>query len=82
MQKKVYKLQKQIYYNSLENNIKGVWKNQNRLITLFSAKLLAPGSWLLATHRVTRNNKGKNTAGVDNVNPFFKDWICTLFGFG
>lgn len=47
MQKEVYKLQKQIYYNSLENNIKGVWKNQNRLITLFSAKLLAPGSWPL-----------------------------------
>lgn len=60
MQIKIYKLQKQIYYNSLENNIKNVWKYQNRLIRLFSAKLLA-------TRRVTQDNRGKNTAGVDNV---------------
>lgn len=60
MQIKVYKLQKHIYYNSLENNIKGVWKNQNRLIRLLSAKLLA-------TRRVTIDNRGKNIAGIDNV---------------
>lgn len=56
----VYKLQKDIYYSSLEKDTQLVWKLQNRLIRLQSAKLLA-------VRRVTQDNRGKNTAGVDKV---------------
>lgn len=56
----IYKLQKQIYYSSMEKDTQLVWKLQNRLIRLQSAKLLA-------VRRVTQDNRGKNTAGVDKV---------------
>ena len=60
MHVEIYKLQKQIYYSSLEKDTQLVWKLQNRLIRLQSAKLLA-------VRRVTQDNRGKSTAGVDKV---------------
>lgn len=56
--KRVYRIQKQIYRRTLKGE--SVHKLQNVLTNLFDAKLLA-------VRRVTQDNKGKKTAGVDKV---------------
>jgi RNA-directed DNA polymerase len=60
IQIEVYKLQKQIYYSSLENKTELLWETQKRLTYLSCAKLLA-------VRRVTQDNRGKNTAGTDGA---------------
>jgi len=54
----IWKLQKRIYRASISGNIKLVHKLQKTLIQSWNGKLLA-------VRRVTQENKGKRTAGVD-----------------
>ena len=56
----VFKLQKRIYRASKCGDVKRVRKLQNMLVKSWYARLLA-------VRRVTQENKGKNTAGVDGV---------------
>ena len=58
IQYKVSKLQSKIYESSLKGDKKSVVKYQKILINSYNAKLLA-------VRRVTQDNKGKSTAGVD-----------------
>src|SRR5215510_1385757 len=56
----VFKLQKRIYQASKRGDVKTVRKLQRLLITSQSAKYLA-------VRRVTQDNQGKKTAGVDGI---------------
>ena len=56
----VYKLQKRIYAASRRGEIKRVRKLQKTLMNSWSCKVLA-------VRRVTQDNRGKKTAGVDGV---------------
>ncbi|WP_264375677.1 group II intron reverse transcriptase/maturase [Wolbachia endosymbiont (group B) of Sphaerophoria taeniata] len=53
-----FKLQKRIYQAEMCNNIKKVHKLQRLLLNSISAKLLA-------VRKVTQDNRGKKTAGID-----------------
>jgi len=56
----VFKLQKRIFRASERGDIKAVRKLQKTLINSWSARLLA-------VRRVTQDNQGKSTAGIDGV---------------
>ena len=56
----VYKLQKRIYKASSRGDVKAVRRLQKLLVKSWSAKVLA-------VRRVTQDNQGKKTAGVDGV---------------
>ena len=56
----VFKLQKRIYRASLQGDKKLVHKLQRMMVSSYYGKLLA-------TRKVTQENKGKKTAGVDGV---------------
>jgi RNA-directed DNA polymerase len=56
----VFKLQKRIYSASRQNDVKRVRQLQKTLLKSYYAKLLA-------VRRVTQDNQGKKTAGVDGV---------------
>jgi RNA-directed DNA polymerase len=60
LEKVTFKLQKRIYQASERGDVKAVRKLQKTLIRSWSAKCIA-------VRRVTQDNKGKNTAGVDGV---------------
>jgi len=60
IQHQVFKLQKRIYQASKRGDIKTVHKLQRLLIKSWYARCLA-------VRRVTQDNRGKNTAGVDGV---------------
>src|SRR5205085_628454 len=60
IQRNVFKLQKRIYQASRRGDIRTVRKLQRLLMTSWSAKLLA-------VRRVTQDNRGRRTAGVDGV---------------
>jgi RNA-directed DNA polymerase len=60
IQRQVFKLQKRIYQASKRGDIKTVHKLQRLLIKSWYARCLA-------VRRVTQDNRGKNTAGVDGV---------------
>src|SRR2546422_8576488 len=60
MQRNVFKLQKRIYQASCRDDIRTVRTLQRLLIHSWSAKLLA-------VRRITQDNQGKKTAGVDGV---------------
>jgi len=60
IEKQVFKLQKRIYRASQRGDTRTVHNLQRLLIKSRSAKLLA-------TRRVTQDNQGKQTAGVDGV---------------
>jgi RNA-directed DNA polymerase len=60
IEKRVLKLQTQIFNSRRENNTQKMHKLQRLLIELPEAKLLA-------IKRVTQDNRGKNTPGVDGV---------------
>jgi RNA-directed DNA polymerase len=60
IQKKVFKLQKRIYQASISGNVKKVRKLQKTLINSYYAKLLA-------VRKVSQDNQGKKTGGVDWV---------------
>src|SRR4028118_1175721 len=60
LERNVFKLQKRIYQASNRGDVKLVRKLQKLLISSWSAKALA-------VRRVTQDNQGKKTAGVDGV---------------
>jgi RNA-directed DNA polymerase len=60
VEKSVFKLQKRIYQAEINGNILKLRKLQKTLIHSYHAKLLA-------VRRVTQDNQGKKTAGVDKV---------------
>lgn len=57
---KVFKLQKRIYQASARGDVKLVRKLQRLLMKSWAAKCLA-------VRRVTQDNRGKNTAGIDGI---------------
>jgi RNA-directed DNA polymerase len=60
LEKRVHKLQKRIYRASKRGDIKAVRRLQKTLLHSWSAKMIA-------VRRVTQDNQGKKTAGVDGV---------------
>jgi RNA-directed DNA polymerase len=60
LERNVYKLQKRIYRASQRGDVKAVRRLQKLLVKSWSAKALA-------VRRVTQDNQGKKTAGVDGV---------------
>lgn len=58
IQKQVFKWQKEIYKASADNDISKVRKLQKRLLRSWRARLIA-------VRKVTQDNRGKKTAGVD-----------------
>ncbi len=60
LERRVYKLQKRIYRASQRGDVKALHKLQKMLMKSWSAKALA-------VRRVTQDNQGKKTAGVDGV---------------
>lgn len=56
----VYKLQKRIYQASKTDNVRKLRRLQKTLLNSFNAKLLA-------VRKVSQDNKGKKTAGVDGI---------------
>src|SRR5580704_13477650 len=65
LHRSVFKLQKRIYQASLQGNRKLVRKLQRLLMSSRAAKLLA-------VRRVSQDNSGKKTAGVDGVKSLSK----------
>ena len=65
VERQVFKLQKRIYRASLRGNVKLVHKLQRLLTSSYYGKLLA-------TRRVTQDNQGKKTAGIDGVKSLTK----------
>jgi RNA-directed DNA polymerase len=60
LERRVYKLQKRIYQASNRGDVKAVRKLQKTLMKSWSARALS-------VRRVTQDNTGKKTAGVDGV---------------
>jgi RNA-directed DNA polymerase len=60
LERKVYRLQKRIYQASLHGNDQAVHNLQRLLMKSKAARTLA-------VRRVTQDNQGKRTAGVDGV---------------
>lgn len=60
LERAVFKLQKRIYRASQRGDLKAVRRLQKTLMRSWSAQCLA-------VRKVTQDNKGKNTAGVDRV---------------
>ena len=60
LERRVFKLQKRIYQASQRGDVKTVRRLQRLLMKSWSAKCLA-------VRRVTQDNRGKRTAGVDGV---------------
>ena len=60
IEKEVFKLQKKIYKASADSDVRKVRKLQKMLLNSYKAKLLA-------VRKVTQDNRGKKTSGVDGV---------------
>jgi len=60
LERKVYKLQKRIYKASSRGDLKAVRRLQKTLMRSWSGRMLA-------VRRVTQDNQGKKTAGIDGV---------------
>ncbi len=60
VEKSVFKLQKRIYQASINGNVRRLRRLQKTLLNSYYAKLLA-------VRRVSQDNSGKKTAGVDGV---------------
>ncbi len=60
LEKQVFKLQKRIYQASSRGNTRTVHRLQRLLMNSWSARCLA-------VRRVTQDNKGKHTAGIDGI---------------
>ena len=63
LERSVFKLQKRIYQASSRGDVKAVHRLQRLLIK-------SKGAALLAVRRVTQDNRGKKTAGVDGLASF------------
>ncbi len=71
IEKDVFKLQKKIYKASADNDICKMRKYQKMLLRSYKAKLLA-------VRRVTQDNKGKKTAGIDGIKSVIASQRFTL----
>src|SRR5579862_9751029 len=71
LRRTVWKLQKRIYQASLQGNWKLVRKLERLLMSSRAAKLLA-------VRRVTQENSGKKTAGIDGVKSLSKRQKVTM----
>ncbi|MHC0068369.1 group II intron reverse transcriptase/maturase [Nostoc sp. UIC 10890] len=60
LERRTFKLQKRIYQASSREDVKAVRRLQKTLMNSWSAKCIA-------VRRVTQDNSGKNTAGVDGI---------------
>ena len=60
IERMVFKLQKRIYRAKIRGNVKAVHRLQRLLVNSWSTKCLA-------VRRVTQDNQGKRTAGIDGV---------------
>lgn len=60
LEKRVYKLQKRIYKASKRGDVKAVRRLQKTMMNSWSAKMIS-------VRRVSQDNSGKKTAGVDGV---------------
>ncbi|NER31238.1 MAG: group II intron reverse transcriptase/maturase, partial [Symploca sp. SIO1C4] len=60
LEKRLFKLQKRIYRASQRGDVRAVRRLQKTLMKSWTAKMIA-------VRRVTQDNKGKKTAGVDGV---------------
>ena len=60
LERRVYKLQKRIYQASQRGDIKALRRLQKMLMKSWSARALA-------VRRITQDNQGKKTAGVDGL---------------
>ncbi len=60
IERRVFKLQKRIYQASRRGDVKAVHRLQKLLMNSWSAKCLA-------VRKVTQDNRGKKTAGVDGI---------------
>jgi len=60
LERRVYKLQKRIYRASQRGEVKATRRLQKTLMKSWSARTLS-------VRRVTQDNQGKKTAGVDGV---------------
>jgi RNA-directed DNA polymerase len=69
----VYKLQKQIYAASRRGDVKQVRKLQRTLMSSWSNKVLS-------VRKVTQDNKGKKTAGVDGAKALSPEERISLVG--
>src|SRR5262249_8990651 len=71
LERDVYRLQKRIYQASLRGDTRTVQHLQRLLMKSWSAKCLA-------VRRVTQDNQGKRTAGVDGVKDLAPQHRLTL----
>ena len=71
LERSVYKLQKRIYRASSRGDVKAVHKLQRLLIK-------SRGATLLAVRRVTQDNHGKKTAGIDGLASLSESHRLTL----
>ncbi|WP_051502707.1 MULTISPECIES: reverse transcriptase N-terminal domain-containing protein [Nostocales] len=73
LERVVFKLQKRIYKASIRGDVKAVRRLQKTLMKSWSGKMLA-------VRRVTQDNQGKNTAGIDGVKsqPFQREQMNYL----
>lgn len=73
LERVTFKLQKRIFQASSRGDVKAVRKLQKTLINSWSAKCIA-------VRRVTQDNQGKNTAGVDGVKSLTPKQRMSLVG--
>lgn len=60
VEKSVFKLQKRIYQANIDGNVRKLRRLQKTLINSYYARLIS-------VRRVTQDNSGKKTAGVDRI---------------
>ena len=73
LERRVFKLQKRIFRAKQRGDVKAVHRLQKMLISSWSAKCLS-------VRRVTQDNTGKKTAGVDGVKSLSPEARLTLVG--
>lgn len=73
LERSVYKLQKRIYQASNRGDVKTVRRLQKTLMKSWSARALS-------VRRVTQDNQGKKTAGVDGVKSLTPKQRLSLIG--
>ena len=73
LERRVYKLQKRIYQASNRGDVKSARRLQKTLMKSWSARALS-------VRRLTQDNQGKKTAGVDGVKSLTPKQRLTLAG--
>lgn len=73
LERRVFKLQKRIYRASLRGDVKTVRRLQRLMMKSWSAKCLA-------VRRVTQDNMGRKTAGIDGIASLSPEARLTLVG--